>query len=199
MIQGCAFAAVAAYYASPGFGAISDAAAGAKAQGGYLFSALTTVFASVALPEIAQRFTRSHKRIDGRDLVFRIGFFALIGVIVDAFYRLMAVIFGDSAHWDVILRKVLVDQFVFAPLVSIPLSAAGFLWRDEGFRFGPTWTTLKGGAFWLRFAPMIVTCWAFWIPTLAAVYAMPARMQFVLFLFAQAAWSLLLVHMAEAE
>lgn len=181
----------------PGFGAICDTAADIKARGGYLASGLATTLASVLLPEIARRFTRTHKRLEGGDLAFRIGFFALIGVIVDAFYRLMAVIFGDSANWDVILRKVLVDQFVFAPLVSIPLSAIGFLWRDQGFRFRPTWQTATGGAFWIRFAPMIVTCWAFWMPTLAAVYAMPARVQFVLFLFAQAAWSLLLVHMAD--
>jgi len=35
--------------------------------------------------------------------------------------------------------------------------------------------------------------WCFWIPVNAATYSLPVRIQFILFLCAQGAWSLLLI------
>ncbi|MGV3615982.1 MAG: hypothetical protein ACO1SV_11665 [Fimbriimonas sp.] len=199
LIQICMFAAVFAYYRLPAVGAISDTAAEAKARGGYLFSAVATIFASLVLPELAQRATRTAKRVDIKEIFFRAGFFGLIGVVIDAFYRLLALLFGNSNEIAVIVKKGLVDQLIFAPFVAIPMSAVAFLWRDEGFDARATVRALRNGAFLPRYVPVIITCWGFWFPTLVAVFAMPARLQFVLYLFAQAAWSLLLVHMTGAR
>ena len=189
--------AVIAYYSMPSLQTVSERAADFKARGGYPFSALAAVFASLVLPELAKRITRTAQRIEPRELVFRIGFFAVIGVIVDALYRFLAMAMGTSHTWDVVLRKLLFDQFVFAPFVAIPFAAIAFLWRDVGFRFKPTMSGIRTGEFAIRYIPMLITCWAFWIPTLIAIFSMPSRLQFVLYLLTQAAWSLLLIHMGE--
>lgn len=178
-------------------GTISDVAAGAKARGGLVFSALTTVFASLVLPEIAKRTTKSAERIELREIAFRAAFFALMGILVDLLYRGLAGVFGDSANWDVVARKLAVDQLLFSPFVAIPLAVLAFLWRDYGFRVGATRDAIRKGEFLARYVPVIITCWCFWLPTLVAVFAMPARLQFILFLFAQGAWSILLIHMSD--
>lgn len=122
-----------------------------------------------------------------------------MGVLVDLLYRALAALFGDSARWDVVARKLAVDQLFFSPFIAIPLATVAFMWRDYDFRFAETRTAVRQGEFVSRYVPVIITCWCFWLPTLVAVFTMPARLQFVLFLFAQAAWSLLLVHMADQE
>jgi hypothetical protein len=191
---------VIAYYTLPGFRAASEVVADAKARGGLAATALATIFASLVLPDLARAVTRTAQRIEPRELAFRAAFFATVGVMVDLLYRGLALLIGTTPTWDVVLRKALFDQFLFSPLVSIPLSASAFLWRDHGFRWGATLRAARGGAFVSRYVPMMITCWAFWLPTLFAVFAMPVRLQFILFLLAQAAWSLLLVYMAgEAE
>ncbi|MBW7929038.1 MAG: hypothetical protein H3C58_13330, partial [Fimbriimonadaceae bacterium] len=44
--------------------------------------------------------------------------------------------------------------------------------------------------------PALIPCWAFWIPILICVYSLPANLQFVFALLAEAAWSILFVFIA---
>ena len=46
--------------------------------------------------------------------------------------------------------------------------------------------------------PALVVGWFFWIPGLSGIYAMPQQLQFVLFLFVEAAWSLIIIHVAKS-
>jgi hypothetical protein len=47
-----------------------------------------------------------------------------------------------------------------------------------------------------RVMPLLVPCWCFWIPIVAIVYALPGPLQFLMFAFALAAWSLIMVFIA---
>lgn len=197
LIQGTAIAIVACYYMSP---AVQDglvSVATFKANGGYLFSGLATAFAGAILPEVAKRITtRGLKWASLGEWVFQLLFFASMGILVDFQYRFLGVIFGQHVDFQTVLKKILCDQFISTPLISIPYSAIAFMWKDEGFRFGPTAARVKNGEFAARYLPVLISAWSFWIPVVAAVYSMPGNLQFPLFLCAQAAWSLLLLHMS---
>lgn len=193
-IQVFAFVVAATYYNVPSFAAFCEQAGPAKANGGLLFSGLTTVAASTIVPEVARWITRVKSPLTASGLAFQIFFFFLAGCIIDVFYQFLGQILGTGATWNLVIEKVLVDQFVFSPLVSIPLSTIAFLWIDSGFGYKATGRAVKAGEFRRRYPAVLVTCWGFWLPTLAAVFAMPARLQFTLFLLAQGAWSLLLVY-----
>ena len=111
-----------------------------------------------------------------------------------ALYRLLAWLFGTGTDLGTIAKKVVVDQFVSTPLASIPFSVLAFLWAERGFTGSGLATALRTpGEFRGRWATLLVTAWAFWLPVLAFVFAMPADLQFPLFVVIQAAWSLLLV------
>ena len=187
-IQIVAFLLVAVYYSSPSVQAFSEKLAQIKTSGGFLFSGVTTIVASVAIPWIAATLTRSKvDPITPRELLFRCGFFASIGVMVDVWYLLLAGTLGQAHGLSLVLIKVLVDQFIFSPLISIPYSSMCLMWRDAGFK------AFKLTEFPRRYAQTIVTCWAFWLPALCAIFAMPTALQFVLYLFIQAAWSLIII------
>lgn len=192
LIQICAVCIVALYYLSPGVQSATESLARLKAAGGFPFSFLATAFAGAILPEAAKRLTLRARPTPRGDMAFQLVFFGLMGVMVDFQYQLLGAVLGQGVSPDILVKKLVCDQFVGTPFVSIPLSCVAFLWKDQDFafrRFAP-------GAFIGRFGPMIVSAWAFWIPVVAAVYCMPGNLQFCLFLCAQAAWSLLLLHMS---
>ena len=47
--------------------------------------------------------------------------------------------------------------------------------------------------------PLLLPDWGFWIPMVLVIYAFPLALQFLLFVLALAAWSLILVVIAGGE
>jgi hypothetical protein len=117
-----------------------------------------------------------------------------MGMTVDLLYRLMAVLFGPEPTPIVIAKKLLVDQLVYSPFFSMPVSIIVFVWQAAGYSPRETLRTLSKRGFIRRYPPLLIMCWCFWVPVLVAVYALPVNLQFLLFLCTEAAWSLLLVH-----
>jgi len=197
LIQACTAALVAAYYLIPAASEATATLARIKADGGLLGTALATALASVVLPLAAKKVTGLGKdRFDLADFVFQFLFFCILGISVDLLYQGLAVLFGNEASPAVIVRKLLVDQFLFAPLIAIPFSTSAFLWKDAGFSFGRTVREGKNGVWIVRYVTLLLSCWAFWFPVVICVYAMPTNLQFCLYLCAQAAWGLLLLAMS---
>jgi hypothetical protein len=192
LIQSCAIAVAFAYYLVPGFRTGADALQRIKVAGGLPFAAAATAFAGAILPLVAKRLTlKVSTPVAG--LAFQIGFFAVIGITVDLLYKYLAVIFGAEPTPAVVFKKVLCDQFVYSPLVSILLSTVCFSWEEHGFSLARTFAYLSNSGFTKRYVPLLVMCWWFWIPVLTAVYSLPVNLQFILFLCADGAWALLLL------
>ncbi|RYG43838.1 hypothetical protein EON79_16205 [bacterium] len=195
LIQAGALAFVALFYLWPTFAAASTAAGEIKAKSGLIGAALATAFASFAVPEGAKRLTRMPGS-SRADALFQIAFFMIIGVMVDVFYQLLGVVVGRGTDVATVAKKVLIDQAVASPLLFMPYSALAFAWRDFGFSFrrlrAEWWTELRR-----RWPAIVGMGWLFWGPVLSGIYALPSGVQFIMFLCAQAAWSLLLVWLAD--
>lgn len=194
LIQAAAALVVVAYYVLPGVPAQMLALGHIKEQGGLAFAAISTALAGAILPMVARRLTGLGKgKIDWADFAFQLATFALIGITVDLLYSGLAQLFGNVASPAVVLKKVLVDQLLYTPFISMPISTSAFLWKDAGFSLSRTIELGRGGVWAARYASLLITCWGFWLPVLACVYAMPTNLQFCLFLCAQGAWGLLLL------
>lgn len=197
LIQALAVALAIAYYLAPGAPSAMAGIAAFKRNGGLPLSAIATAFASVALPEFA-RWATGRDRTGPADLAFQIVFFSLIGIVVDLFYQGLGLLFGNDPGFVTIGKKLLVDQLAFSTVVTTPFAITAFLWKDSGFSPERTANAFRAqGGFWARYLQTIVPNWCYWPPVLVAVYAMPGNLQFLLFLFVQAAWSLILVDLNE--
>jgi hypothetical protein len=73
---------------------------------------------------------------------------------------------------------------------------AMFLWHRRGHSWAATRAELGRGFLRAHFWPLAVPNWLFWIPMVTIVYAFPLPLQFLLFVLALAAWSLILVVVA---
>jgi hypothetical protein len=199
LIQACAAALAVGYHASAGFRAGCAVAAAWKASGGLLLSAATTALAGGILPALA-KLLADHRRTGlrgrGGEILFNTAFFAFDGAVIDPLYRFEALLFGADAHLRTVIEKVAFDQFVFTPLWSLGIVLL-FLWRQRGYSWAAVKPALDRRLYRTRVLPLLIPNWLFWIPMVSIIYALPVPLQFLLFVPALGAWSLIMVFIAE--
>jgi hypothetical protein len=199
LIQGSAALVAVAYSASASFRAAAAQAAAWKASGGLLAAAALTAVAGGILPELAKLVAdrgRSKLRGRGGEILFNTAFFSFDGLIIDPLYRGEAVLFGRDTLVRTVVEKVAFDQFVFTPLWSVFIVVL-FLWRQRGYSLAATRPALRRDLYRTRVVPLLLPNWLFWIPMVSIIYALPVPLQFLLFVPALAAWSLIMVFIAD--
>lgn len=201
LIQILAGALVGAYYWSP---SLRDALTGLerlKEHGGPLFDLLAGAIAGGLIPQIAKLVTGKARfsRAFFGDTLFNAFVYAIVALQVDYFYQLQGALFGNGIDIATLIKKNVVDMFLFAPLISIPTAVLLFEWRKARVsgrplseRLGPLFVRSK-------IMPAMIPCWAFWIPMLFCVYSMPRNLQFPLAQLAEASWAVLFIFIATDE
>lgn len=184
---------VGAYYwvpaTQPGFAAV----AGWKAQGGFWYSATATALFGGLIPFLVMAMLpRTRATMTRWDLVFLVAFWGYRGCEVDVFYRLQALMFGNSATLSSVVPKVLFDMFVYNVVWACATQLLAYHWKTEGFR-----RSAFQNFDWKRFVrwrvPVaLVSTWVVWIPVVSLVYSLPADLQIPLFNLASCFWSLVM-------
>jgi hypothetical protein len=173
-----------------------------RTTGGLPFTMVAGAIAGGVLPEFAQALVGVHRRPARadrlREVSFNIAFFAVNGAVVDGLYRLEALLFGDDALVTTVMAKTAFDQLVFTPLWSSVIAAL-FLFRRRGFSWASMRPALHAGFFQDRVLPLLLPNFCFWIPIVLVVYALPSALQYLMFAFALAAWSLIMVFIASQD
>jgi hypothetical protein len=191
VIQAAVVAVVLAYYFWEPARAWLTRLAEFRREGGYLFSLVSGVAAGGVLPELLrvavfQRWRVRRENLGG--LAFGACYWGLMGVTVDALYRTQALLFGGGVDFATVLKKTLVDQFLFTPFVSIPLTVVVFEWRHAGYRLGAVARSLGRGFYVRKVLPPAVSALGFWLPVVLLVYSLPLPLQFPLFTLALTLW-----------
>jgi len=195
IIQALMVLMVLAYYFFPPAQSWFQALALAKGKWGFAFSYVSSVIAGAVLPVVLTIAVVQRGRVRRGDLaglVFLCLFWGLDGMIIDAFYRFQALIFGAHADLPVVVKKVLVDQFIYNPLFAAPYTVACFEFKNQACnprRIGHVFT---GRFYREQVIPTLCATWAVWIPVTSAIYALPSLLQIPLFALALSFWSLLI-------
>ncbi len=191
MLQAVMAALAAAYFLVPSSQGAFGTLALLRSQWGLFFSFVGTSSASVFLPELMRLILParpSDRSTLASRLHFGIPFWGLIGMQVDLFYRFQYFLFGPSDSALVIVKKVLVDAFLYCPLLAMPQAVCIFLWRDNGF----TAEGFRGhhpAAFYaLKIFPVLMANWMVWIPLVSIIYSLPAALGVPFFIIAQSFW-----------
>ncbi|MEM9400357.1 MAG: hypothetical protein AAF984_09130 [Verrucomicrobiota bacterium] len=192
---------VVTYYTYPSFQNFCDLLGDLKNQGGVAFAALATLMSGGIIPEIIKSFLRpQHLPKPTRlEILHQISIFPASGVLVDLFYRLQTIIFGESDHWVTILCKVSLDQFVFTPFLALPFVITWFLWREHEFCLISALKALSWRLYLQRILPILIPNFFYWIPMTAIIYSLPSAVQFPMFLCANCGWSLILIFIARRQ
>lgn len=164
-----------------------------KVASGFAFAFVSYVLAAAVLPEVLRVVFFQGGRVNRTNVwnaATAAPFWGLMGVVVDAFYRLQGVWFGTEADWQTLALKVAVDQFIYSPFFGAPVMVAYFLWRDDRFR-ARAWREVFSWSFVVeRVFPVQVAGWMIWIPGVTLVYFMPPALQLPVAVMIQCFWIL---------
>lgn len=189
-----------AYFFHPPMRELLERLAEVKSRWGYAYSILAAVIAGGVVPELLRIFVfqnREFRRSNLSNLVFAGIFWAGIGVLVDAFYRLQAIWWGDEATAAAVIPQVLVDQFIFSPLITAPLTTWLYEWKNRGYRMRSDFFTLT--YYRDHIFPTLVAIWGVWIPIVTVLYLLPETLQIPMYSLALTMWVMLYTWMSEEK
>ncbi len=201
-LQAAMAAVVAVYYCWPAGAALLSSYAAWQHAGGVLAAGLATAFAGGVLSELSLVYFQNGGRWtwnNVEDMGFKWALFFVSGSIVYEFYGWQAIWWGQGATWQILLPKVLVDQFGYTVFWATPFYALLIRWQTLRYSGSRLWMELNRDFVTERMLPILVTNWMFWIPAVTLIYSMPSILQTPLFIFATAIWGLLLPAVTRQE
>lgn len=173
---------VSSYYCWPGVAGWWQAVGDFKLRWSYGFSLVSTVFSAALLPVMIQwaMGTLPPGR-RWRRLLWLVLFWGYRGMEIDLLYHVQAWLFGPGNDAATLLKKLLVDQFVYTPFWAVPTYTIALRWVSLDSSWEKTRASLDR-VFWTRTCPTILlTNWLVWIPAVVLVYSLPVPLQFPLF------------------
>lgn len=192
-----ALALVLAYYHVPAVTAALDRVGAVRAEGGYVFAAWLTALTSGLLPWLMRMCLPGLRPAHPvADLVHSLVWWAVMGVVVSAFYELLAVVFGSVPTPGVVLAKVACDMFGFTVLVGAPGNALSHLWKDLGWDVAALRAALRPGWYRRIVVPNLLSNWAVWGPGTAIFYSLPVELQLPVANAIGTCWALMCVRIA---
>lgn len=202
MMQALAATLVIAYYRSEGLRSATESLQRLKETGGLPFVILCGAFAGGVLPLFAKVVTGKVKNY-GRELwldaLFNGFVYAIIALQINWFYGVQSALFGNGIDLLTLVKKNTLDMAVFSTVLSIPTAILLFEWRKAGFSGKALLAELSPRFYGAKVVPALIPCWAFWIPMLMCVYALPPSLQFPFSQLGEASWCLLFIFIATAE
>jgi hypothetical protein len=193
---------VLSYYFWAASAPVFQTISGWQKAGGILFSCIANGIAGGVISEIAKvsllhhgRWTRKNRE----EMLFKFCLYVGNGAFTYTLYHVVAVVIGEGAAWNIVLPKVLIDQFLYVPFWSIPYSTTANLWRNEGYSFRRLWRRWDFWHFFDRYLSLLITCWCFWIPGTLLVYSLPILLQMPMAIFSNAFWSLIVLSIGRHE
>ena len=125
--------------------------------------------------------TKQIKAKAGQQFMFYVAIWAMIGAIVDVFYGFQNLWFGPEASPQIIIKKMMVDQFIFSAFLTCPIITVAYLWKDQLFDLRKTQRLVNRQLFTRIIPTTVITNWLVWIPAVCVIYAMPAPLQIPFF------------------
>ncbi|MBK1827473.1 hypothetical protein [Haloferula rosea] len=198
LVQSVMVGVLVAYYLCPPVAGFLDRIAMIKTESGYWFSIAVGIIAGGVLPEVLRWVVLQRVKWSKRNttnVLFAIPFWSFIGILVDWFYRRQAEWFGDEASLAVVVPQVLIDQFVFTPVLTAPMTAILYDWKDAGFQWSRSFLTTR--YYRDSIFPTLVAIWCVWIPIVTVLYTLPETVQIPLYALALTLWVMLYTWMSE--
>jgi hypothetical protein len=202
LIQAAVVTVVLAYYLWEPARSLLARLAEFKREGGYMFSLVSGIIAGGLLPELLAVAVFQKWRVRRENLsslAFGACFWGLMALVVDLFYRLQALMFGTGVDFATVFLKTVVDQFLFTPFVTIPLTVVVLEWRNAGYRPGGVARALGRGFYRRKVLPAVVSGLGFWLPVVVLVYSLPPLLQFPLFTLALTLWVMIITWISHAH
>lgn len=150
-----------------------------RAEVGLPFAVVSTAIFGALAPFAVLKLRRATRdRYTGAQIAALTAFWAYKGVEVALFYVVQARLFGEGRDFATIALKTFVDQFVYCPLLAVPVTWAVYTWVEHGFDAAPVRAELRRPGWYGRCVlPLLIATWGVWVPAVAIIYLLPTALQ----------------------
>ncbi len=169
------------YYFWPATRGVFEVVESLKVQYGVFYAFFATSLFGGVIPFFYIYLTGQIKEQAWQQFFFYTVFWAFKGVEADMFYTLQAHIFGAGADFVTVVKKTLVDQFVYAAFWVAPTISLAYLWKDRGFNWSSWRKSLDRELFFHTIPIVTISNWLVWLPAVSVIYFMPSALQVPLF------------------
>lgn len=197
VLQAFALSLVLAYYFHAPTRAWCEKLTVIRQEQGFLFSIVSTAFFGGVLPGLYLKLVPATRfRYDYRQLAFLVGVWAYRGFEVDLFYSLLAKCVGSAATPGTVITKMFIDQFIYSPLIAVPVTYFVYSWCDSHFNTRALIADVRSQHWYRRrVLPMLISNLGVWLPSVAIIYSLPSPLQLPLFDLVLCFFTLLLAHL----
>ena len=119
------------------------------------------------------------------------------GIVYVGFYALQARMFGAGADFATLVAKTAFDQFVWSPLLPVPLTAFFCLWMENGFSVRTAVGKFRQDFIHRVWLANLLPNWCIWIPAVLAIYAFPTVLQVQVLGLVGSFWALVSLRLAK--
>jgi hypothetical protein len=196
MLQAAALALVLAYYRNDTTREVLGRVMAWREEVGVWLSMATTGFFGGLLPMLYLKLRRATR---GRYSAAQVGvvtaFWTYKGFEVDLLYRLLARFVGEGNDFGTIAVKTVIDQFVYCPVVAVPLTVLVYEWVSVGFDARLVKADVQDGG-WVgrRVMPVLISNVGVWLPAVCIIYTLPTALQLPLQNLVLCFFTLLVAH-----
>ncbi len=171
---------------------------------GYTFSILSTGLSGGVLPFLYLRYGERDPMAKSRHPwsqgIILIAFWAYKGAEIDFWYHLQARMFGTGHDLATIVTKVAMDQFVYCPLLAVPVTAAIYQAADPRGGWKAMIADLRApGWYWRRALPVLISNLGVWVPAVAIIYMLPTPLQLPLQNLILCFYTLIVAHQTRSD
>ena len=196
VLQAAALALVFAFYRHDGTRAALGRVAGWREEVGVVLSILSTGFFGGLLPMLYLKLRHATRaRYAAAQAAAITVFWAYKGFEVDLLYRLLARFVGEGHDFRTIAIKTVFDQFIYCPLIAVPVTVIVYEWVTARFDTGAVVADVRAGG-WVRrrVVPVLLSNLGVWLPAVCIIYALPTALQLPLQNLVLCFFTLLVAH-----
>lgn len=196
VLQVVALLLVIAYYRQPATHAAVNELARLHERLGFRFSIVSTGVFGGLIPFLylrSRRATRS--RFTWWGGVALVAFWSYKGFEVDLWYKIQAHVVGGGNDVGTVAIKMVLDQFVYCPVVAVPVTVLLYEWIQAGFDARTVVADIRTGHWYRRrVLHVLISNLGVWVPAVCIIYALPTPLQLPLQNLVLCFFTLLLAH-----
>ena len=198
-LQAFALAVVLGYYFHAPTRALFTRLADLRNETGVFFSIVSTGIFGGLLPLFYLKLSPSTRaQTTWRQGFALTGFWAYKGFEVGLWYGFMAWSVGEATDVRTIAVKSLLDQFVYCPLLAVPVTALVYLWCESGFSLRAVAADFRAPHWYVRrVLPVLCANFGVWLPLVCIIYALPTPLQLPMQNIVLCFFTLMLAHMSK--
>ena len=198
-VWGAALLVLCLYFSVPAVKDTLDWIADFRKKHDPLFTVIVFSIVGALVPYLISLFNSEKEERDSVPaLLVKMAFWAANGCATKSLFMYLNELIGKENTPRNVAQKVVIDQFLYAPLLTVSLVTIVYLWCSKDLSIRRTREALEKKVFRYRFVETYIANLAIWLPAAIIMFSVPAGLSLIFAMMMLALWSVILAAMTQS-